>query len=141
MARIIGTTQLQAALKASPAVVREEATKEVRASANAMRARVMDLLASAASYAPLWHGQPGMLNLTGKARRNYRVSVVKDGMEGKVGLLTPAAEKATPELRWFFFGTVHQPSRNAHSDAFETERGPFMIKQEAALERALARLG
>lgn len=141
MARIIGIKELQAALKASPEFVRQEATKEVRASSTAMRAKVMELLASAASYAPLWHGQPGMLNVTGKARRNYRVSVVKGGLEGRVGLLTPAAEKAAPELRFFLYGTVHQPSRNAHDDAFEAERDPFIVRQEAALERALVRMG
>lgn len=141
MAKITGAKELRAALRRASPDLREEATKEVRASTIRMHRKVMELLNSAASYAPLWHGGEGMQNITGVARRSYRYSVVDKGMRGKVGLLSANAERSAFYLRFFFYGTSHQPSRNAHDDGFEDERDVFLDNQGRALARVLARMG
>lgn len=147
MAKIRGAKELRAAIRKMPPDLKAEATKEVRASTKRMHRKVMELLNSAASYAPFWHGKPGMQNVTtalhaaGTARRNYRYSVVKQGMTGRVGLLSPAAERTAFHMRFFLYGTVHQPARNVHADAFESERDVFIDNQTKALGRVLSRLG
>lgn len=140
MAKIRGAKELRAAIKRAPAELRKEATDEVKASTKRMHETVMQLLNSAAIYAPLYHGGPGMQNITGNARRNYRYSIVDKGMRGRVGLLSPAAESKAFYLRMFFTGTVHQPARPAHDDAFEQERDVYIANQSRALARVIARL-
>ncbi len=141
MAKIRGAKELRAAIRNAPKDLRDEATKEVRASTIRMHRTVQMLLNSAAIYAPLWHGKAGMQNITGDARRSYRYSVVDKGMRGRVGLLSSQAERAAFHLRFFFYGSVHQPSRNAHDDAFERERDTYIDNQGKALERVLVRMG
>lgn len=141
MAKVRGAKELRAAIRNAPKDLRAEAVKEVRASTIKMHRTVYQLLNSAASYAPLWHGQAGMQDITGNARRSYRYSVVDNGMKGRVGLLSAAAERNAFYLRFFFHGTVHQPSRNAHDDAFEQERDVYIHNQGLALERVLRRMG
>lgn len=140
MAKIHGAKELRAAIRRAEPMLRDEATKEVRASTIRMHRKVKELLNSAASYAPLYHGGPGMQNITGVARRSYRYSVTDKGMTGRVGLLSSKAESSAFYLRFFFYGTSHQPSRNAHDDAFEDERDVFVVNQQAALNRVISRL-
>lgn len=141
MAKIRGAKALRAAIKRAPEDLRKEATAEVRASTKRMHRKVMELLGTAASFAPLHHGGAGMQDISGIARRSYRYSVVEKGMRGRVGLLSSAAEGKAFYLRFFFHGTSHQPSRNAHDAAFEDERDTFMVEQGRALERVLRRMG
>jgi hypothetical protein len=146
MPKITGLTQVRAVLKQMPEQLRAEATKPVRETTERMKRRVMELLDSAAIYAPFWHGGPGMqdvdtkLHPAGTARRSYRRSISRDGLTGRVGQLSPQAARDGFHLRFFFDGTVHQPARPAHSEVFESERGPFIIDQKLALQRALAAL-
>ena len=140
MAKIIGGKELRARLMKLPVDLRLEASKEVKVSADRMQLEVMAGLNAAASYAPFWHGKIGMQNITGQARRNYKVKISNKGMTGRVGLTTTAARKRARYLRFFFAGTVHQPSRNVHSDVFELERVLFMVNQRKALQRVLAKL-
>lgn len=141
MARVRGGKELRAALKRLPEDLRQEASKEVRASTIAMHRKVMALLSSAASYAPFWHGKAGMQNVTGAARRSFRYSVSDKGLTGKVGLLSAAAEQRAFYLRFFLNGTKDQPARNVFADAFEDERDVFIANQRRALDSVLARLG
>jgi hypothetical protein len=141
MAKIHGARELRAAIRRAPQDLRDEAIKEVKASTDQMHRRVMELLASASKFAPLWHGKPGMQNITGAARRNYRKSVSKAKMQGRVGLLTSGAERAAFHLRFFFYGTSHQPARPAHDEAFEAERDVFIERQTKALANVLRRMG
>lgn len=140
MAKIRGAKELRAALRRAPADLKDEAMKEVKASTDRMHRRVMELLATASSYAEFWHGKPGMQNITGAARRNYRKSVSRVRMQGRVGLLSSSAERAAFYLRFFFYGTSHQPARPAHDEAFEDEKDTFIENQGKALERVLRRL-
>lgn len=140
MARVRGAKELRAAIKRLPADLRTEASKEVRASTMAMHRKVIELLSSAASYAPFWHGKAGMQNVTGAARRSFRYSVVDKGLTGRVGLLSAAAEQKAFYLRFFLHGSVHQPARNVFDDAFEGERDVFIANQLRALTSVLARL-
>lgn len=141
MAKMRGAKELRAALKRAPDDLREEASKEVRESTKRMHRKVMQLLNSAASYAPFHHGGMGMQNITGAARRAYRYSVADKGLKGRVGLLSPAAEQRAFYLRFFLYGTSHQPSRNVHDTAFEGEREDFIVHQRKALESVLRRMG
>jgi len=105
-----------------------------------MHRTVMMLLSTAAAYAPLWHGKSGMQNITGNARRSYRYSVSETKMKGRVGLLSAATERRAFYLGFFFYGTSHQPARNAHDDAFERERDVFILNQGRALERVVRKI-
>lgn len=140
MAKIRGSKELKAAIRRAGPDLRKEATAEVRKSTKQMHATFMLLLNSAASYAPLWHGKPGMQNITGTARRSYRWSISEKRMSGRVGLLSPAAERRAFHLGFFLYGTVHQPARNAHDDAFERERDVFIHNQGQALARVLRKI-
>lgn len=140
MAKITGAKELRSAIQRAGPDLRKEATAEVRKSTKAMHSSVMAKLASSASYAAFWHGGAGMQNITGTARRSYRHSVSERRMSGRVGLLSPSAEKSAFYLRFFFYGTSHQPSRNAHDDAFEQERDVFIHNQGKALERVLRKI-
>lgn len=140
MAKIRGAKELRAAIRRAGPDLRKEATAEVRASTKRMHGTVMMLLGTAAIYAPLWHGKAGMQNITGIARRSYRYSVSENRMKGRVGLLSAAAESRAFYLRFFFYGSVHQPARNAHDDAFERERDVYIFNQGKALQRVLSRI-
>lgn len=140
MAKIRGAKELKAAIRRAGPDLRKEATDEVRKSTKQMHATFMMLLNSAASYAALWHGGLGMKNLTGTARRSYRYSVSERKMSGRVGLLSAASEKKAFHLGFFLYGTAHQPSRNAHDDAFERERDVFIYNQGQALARVLRKI-
>lgn len=140
MAKVRGAKELRAAIRKAGPALRKEATAEVRASTKRMHSTVMMLLSSAASYAPLHHGGLGMQNITGVARRSYRFSVSEKSMKGRVGLLSSAAENSAFYLRFFFYGTVHQPARNAHDDAFERERDVFIVNQTKALQRVVSQI-
>ena len=140
MAKIRGSKELKAAIRRAGPELRKEATNEVRKSTKNMHRTVMMLLSSAAIYAPLWHGKPGMQNITGLARRSYRYSVSEKRMSGRVGLLSAASERRAFYLGFFFYGTVHQPARNAHDDAFERERDLFIYNQGKALERVMRKI-
>jgi hypothetical protein len=140
MAKIRGAKELRAAIKRAGPALRKEATAEVRASTKRMHGTVMMLLGTAAMYAPLYHGGAGMQNITGTARRSYRFSVSEARMSGRVGLLSAAAESRAFHLRFFFYGTVHQPARNAHDDAFERERDVFIDNQTKALQRVVSQI-
>ena len=140
MAKIRGSKELKAAIRRAGPDLRKEATAEVRKSTKQMHTTFMMLLNSAASYAAFWHGKPGMQNITGTARRSYRWSVSENRMSGRVGLLTPASERRAFHLGFFLYGTVHQPARNAHDDAFERERDVFIQNQGQALARVLRKI-
>lgn len=141
MAKIRGTRELKAAIRRAGPALRKEATEEVRASTKRMHSRVMALLmTSGIAYSPHWHGGAAMQNITGNARRNYRYSVSERRMSGRVGLLSPAAERRAFYLGFYLYGTVHQPSRNVHDDAFEAERDIFIDNQGKALERVLRQI-
>lgn len=141
MAKIRGAKELRAAIRRAGPALRKEATEEVRASTKRMHSKVMAMLmTSGIAYAPHWHGKPQMQNITGNARRNYRYSVSERRMSGRVGLLSPSAESRAFYLRFYLFGTVHQPSRNVHDDAFEQERDIFILNQGKALERVMRQL-
>lgn len=141
MAKIRGAKELRAAIKRAGPALRKEATVEVRASTKRMHSRVMALLmTSGIAYAPHWHGGAAMQNITGTARRNYRYSVSERRMSGRVGLLSPAAERRAFHLGFYLYGTRHQPARNVHDDAFEDERDTFILNQGKALQRVLRQL-
>jgi len=146
MARIRGAKELRADLKRLPEALREEAMKPVKASTVRMHRRVMELLNSASSLAPFYHGLPGMqdvdtpLHPAGSARKSYRYSIVNKGLTGRVGQLSPGAERAGFHLYFFLNGTSHQPARPVHDIAFEEERNLFASAQQKALLNVLSRL-
>ena len=140
MAKVRGTKELRAALRRAPAHLREEAAEPVREHTKGMHRRVMELLNSASSYAPFWHGKMGMQDITGIARRTYRYSVIDKGLKGRVGLLSAKAARKAFYLKFFMFGTINQPARNVHDTAFEEHRDDYIIDQKAALERVLRKL-
>lgn len=97
-------------------------------------------LNTAAQYAELYHGKPGMQNITGTFRRLYRRSISKKQLKGRVGLLSSTSVARAPQVRWFNDGTSHQPARPFHDDAFEAEEGPYITNQTRALRRVLTKI-
>lgn len=131
---------MKAALRRAPRHLQDEAMKEVEASTRAMHREAMAGFAIAARYAAFWHGQIGMRNITGTARRFYRWSVSRRMMRGRVGLLSRTAERRAFYLRFFLYGTRNQPARPVHDDAFEGEREVYIQRQAQALQRVVRRL-
>lgn len=141
MVKIRGAKEVRAAIRAAGPDLRREAGKEVQASTKRMHREAMQMFATAATFAPFWHGKDGMQSITGAARRAYRYSTTRDGLKGRVGLLSSAALGRAFYLRFFLYGTAHQPARNVHDLAFEGERDVFMVNQGHALENVLRRMG
>lgn len=141
MVKISGARELRAAIKRAAPDIRAEAGKEVKASTKRMHQEAMAAFNTAASFAPFWHGKDGMQSITGAARRAYRQAVSRDGLRGRVGLLSTSAMEKAFYLRFFLYGTSHQPARNVHDLAFEDERDAYVANQAKALDRVLRRMG
>lgn len=113
---------------------------EVRKSTKAMHDDAKRRFDSAASYAEFWHGKRGMQNITGRARRLYRWSVSRAKLLGRVGVLTPMSLRRVFYLSTFLYGSVNQPARPVHDDAFEAERDVYIQNQSRALRRVLRKI-
>lgn len=140
MAKVRGTKAVRAAIRRATPDLRAAAIKEVAASTKAMHRDVQARFNTAATYAAFHHGKPGMQNIRGVIRRLYRYSVSKKQLRGRVGILSAASMRKAWMLKFFLFGSVNQPARNVHDDAFEAEREPYIQRQKRALERVLRRL-
>lgn len=114
--------------------------EEVENSTRRMLSDARARLNTAASYAELYHGQQGMQNVTGQFRRLYRRSISKKQLKGRVGLLSSTSVARAPQVRWFNDGTINQPARPFHDDAFEAEEDRFIRNQAPALRRALTKV-
>lgn len=132
---------MRRAIRRAPQELQDEALVEVRRSAKKMHDSAKAKLNVASKFAPLWHGKIGMQNITGVFRRNYRWSVAKRSLRARVGVITPAAARKAPQIYWFNNGTVNQPARPFHDEAFEGEREPYIQNQKAALNSVLNKLG
>ncbi len=140
MAKTRGFRELRRRINRAPKVLQDEVLKEVRASTKRMHRDVIRKFETAASYAPFFHGEPGMRRVTGNARRFYRFSISKKRLLGRVGLLSRRAQKKAFYLHFFLYGTINQPARPVHDDQFEIEREVFYVNQKRALERVLPKL-
>lgn len=140
MARVRGVREVRRAIQRAGPEIQNEALKEVRRSTQAMHRDAMARFNTASSYATFWHGKIGMQNITGRARRLYRWSISKKRLTGRVGVLTPGSMRRVYYLWIFLYGSINQPARPVHDDAFEAERGPYIANQSRALRRVLARL-
>lgn len=140
MARIRGAEDVRKAIRKAGPELQRQALEEVRASSKKMHQDAMAGLDTAASYAALYHGKPGMQNITGTFRRFYRWSVSPTKMKGRVGFLSARAAHKAFYAKWFFYGSANQPARPVHDDAFEANREPYIKAQSVALRAVLARL-
>lgn len=141
MVKISGARELRAAIKRAGPDLRAEAGREVKESTKRMHQEAMAGFATASAFAPFWHGKDGMQNISGAARRAYRQSVSRDGLTGRVGLLSSSALGKAFYLRFFLYGTSHQPARNVHDQAFEGERDAYVANQARAMTNVLRRMG
>lgn len=140
MAKVRGAADVKRAIRRAGPALEDEALKEVRVSSKRMHDDAMRRFATASSYAEFWHGKPGMQNITGNARRLYRWSVSRAKLQGRVGVLSPASMRRVYYLWIFLYGSVNQPARPVHDDAFEAERDPYIANQTRALQRVLSKL-
>lgn len=140
MARVRGAQAVRTAIRRAGPAVQDEALKEVRASTQRMYIDAMARFDTASSYADFYHGKRGMQNITGQARRLYRWSVSKKRLVGRVGVLSAASLRRVYYLWIFLYGSVNQPARPVHDDAFEAERDVYTLNQSRALNRVLSRL-
>lgn len=140
MARVRGVRDVKAAIRKAGPAVEEEALTEVRKSTRRMHADAKLRFDTASSYASFYHGKRGMQNITGLARRLYRWSVSKRQLKGRVGVLSAQSARRVYYLRSFLYGSVNQPARPVHDDAFEAERDNYTANQSLALKRVLRRI-
>lgn len=140
MAKIVGVKQVKRAIRRAGDELTEEALVEVRKSTKAMFDDARAGFDTAGDIAPLYHGQRGMQSVSGVARRFYRWSVSKARLSGRVGLLSERANRMAFYLRFFNDGTVNQPARPVHDNAFENERETFIGNQTEALDRVLRKV-
>jgi len=138
--RLKGVKQLRAAILRADPELREEVLEEVENSTARMLSDARNRLNSAASYAEFHHGKRGMQNITGTFRRLYRRSISKKQLKGRGGLLSSTSVARAPQVRWFNDGTINQPARPFHDDAFEAEEDRFIKNQAPALRRALTKV-
>ena len=138
--RVRGVKELRRAILRAEPALREEALQEVINSTEAMYQDARDRLDSASSYAAFWHGQEGMQNITGQFRRLYRRSVSKKKLLGRVGFLSARSNARVFYAHFFLDGTVNQPARPIHDDAFEAEEPRYVAKQREALRRVLTKI-
>ena len=128
------------AIKRAGPELQRQALEEVKTSSKKMYDTTMAGLNSAATYGSFYHGKPGMQSITGIFRRNYRWSISKARMTGRVGFLSAKAARSAFYAKWFFYGSENQPARPVHDDAFEANREPYIKAQSVALRAVLARL-
>lgn len=128
------------ALRRAGPEVQKEAFKEVERSTKAIYDKTMSGFDHAGAIAPLFHGKPGMRNISGKARRLYRWSISKKQMKGRVGLLTKRSSRRAFYLSFFMFGTATQAARPVHQIASDSEKDAFEAAQRAALRRVFRKL-
>ena len=107
MVKLRGVKEIRAAIKRAGPDLRKAATKEVKVSIDRMHREAMQGFDGASMFAPFWHGKDGMQSITGAARRAYRKSVSRDGMTGRVGLLSSSALGHAYYLKFFLYGTSH----------------------------------
>ncbi|MCG8668917.1 MAG: hypothetical protein MI867_05850 [Pseudomonadales bacterium] len=140
MARVRGADDVRKAIRRAGPELQRQALEEVKAHSQKMYQDTMAGLDTAASYGTFYHGKPGMQNITGIFRRNYRWSVSKAKLKGRVGFLSARAARKAFYAKWFFYGSENQPARPVHDDAFEANREPYIKAQSVALRAVLARL-
>lgn len=140
MAKVRGAKEVRRAIKRAGPEVQEMALKNVRKSAQQMHRDTMNGLETAAAYGPFYHGGLGMRRITGIFRRNYRWSISKTRLTGRVGFLSARAARAAFYASMFFYGTQTQPARPVHDDAFEANRESYIRNQTVGLRAALARI-
>lgn len=140
MAKVKGVRELRAVIRRAPRHLQEEVLKEVRASTKRMHRDAIKRFDTASRYAAFFHGGAGMRRVTGNVKRFYRQSVSKARLLGRVGLLSKKANQKAFYLRFFLYGTITQPARPVHDDAFEAERDTYIINQKRALKKALTKI-
>jgi len=140
MARVRGTKAIKAAIRRAGPALQDEALKEVRESSRRMYYDAQARFNIASAYAEFYHGKLGMQNITGNARRLYRWSISKKLLRGRVGILSPMSARRVFYLSIFLYGSINQPARPVHDDAFEAERDVYTQNQTRALRRVLARV-
>ena len=137
MARVRGVKAIRAAIRAAPEELQEQAFEQVEISTKRMYRDVMQGLNIASQYAEFHHGETGMRDITGIARRTYKYSLGRRSLKVRVGLLSSAAFKQAIHLQYFFKGTPTQPARPVHDDVFEGEREVYYRNQQAALDAVM----
>lgn len=140
MAKVRGAQDVRRAIKRAGPELEKQALQEVRKSSKRMYDDTMSGLNTASEYARFYHGGVGMQQLTGLFRRNYRWSISKRKLTGRVGFLSARAARAAYYAKWFFYGSENQPARPVHDDAFEANREPYIKAQTVALRSVLTRI-
>lgn len=140
MGKVRGAKEVRKAIRKAGPEIERQALEEVRDASRKMYQDTMNGLNTAAAYAPLYHGKPGMQNITGLFRRNYRWSISRAKLKGRVGFLSARAARNAFYAKWFFYGSENQPARPVHDDAFEANRELYIRAQSVALRAVLARL-
>lgn len=136
--KIHGVREIRRAIRRAPPILQEEAMREVRESTRAMHRAAMIGFNTASKYAAFYHGKMGMQSLSGIARRSYRYSVSSKRLSGRVGLLSSTSASRAFYLYFFMYGTVNQPARPVHDDAFDGEKDRYIDEQTKALRRVLS---
>lgn len=140
MAKVRGVNEVRKAIRRAGPEVQNMALEQVKKSSQQMHRDTMFGLETASSYAQFYHGGVGMQRLTNFFRRNYRWSISKSRLTGRVGFLSARAARSAFYASFFFYGTQNQPARPVHDDAFEANREPYIRAQTAGLRAALARI-
>lgn len=126
--RITGIREYRAALKRAPAHLREEVFEAVKDTTESVHARGKANITSMT------------VRRTGILYRNYRRSLSKASLRGRVGYLSESARDAAFYARFINDGTVKMAARPFHTNAVEAEREADTARMVRARDKAIGRI-
>lgn len=126
--RMVGVREYRAALKRLPQHLKDEVATSIKTTVDAVHARGKSNIASMVT------------RRTGTLDRNYRRSVSKKSLKGRVGYLSAAARSAAFYARFINDGTIKMQARPFHTNAVEAEKELDEARMVQARDKALRRL-
>ena len=126
--RMTGAREFRHALRRAPEALRREVLEAIKETVDGVYARGLANIDSMTN------------RRTGVLRRNYRKSVARKALRGRVGYLSATSQHAAFYARFINDGTVNMPARPFHTQAVEAERDADTARMVRARDHTLGLL-
>lgn len=126
--RMTGIKEYRAALRRLPADLKEDVAAAIKTTVDGVHARGKANI------------QSMVKRRTGTLEKNYRKSVAKKALRGRVGFLSAKARSEAFYARFINDGTVNMAARPFHTNAVEAEQEADTQRMVRARNLALAKL-
>ncbi len=127
--RIVGARKWQRAMKQLPDDLRANVADALKETVDAVHARGKANIASM------------LTRRSGELEKNYRRSVSKKSLKGRVGYLSRKAASAAFYARFVDGGTINMAARPFHTNAVEAEREHGERRMREARDKAIRQFG